>query len=242
MATTAQEVINRAIQRSALNNPDLVPTAQMLGYITTYEKAVYATAAKYNPEFFGKSGATATRGDNTGSWDLTATPGDVFAVTGLTALTTQGTPAVSVGDTINIVSFRWPDLEVPPRAYIRGQTVYGYGDELGADGVDFVESLTVYYSELPASVTTTSQSLTLPDEWVDLVIVPLGRLLALRDHRQEDVTVLDAEYNSLMATFIDHCSVYDHSATRPLIAVPAATAPRPPAGGGVQPGAPRILG
>jgi hypothetical protein len=242
MATTAQTVINRAIQRSALNNPDLVPTAQMLGYITTYEKAVYATAAKYNPEFFGTQGATATRADNTASWDLTATPGDVFAVTGLQVATIQGAPTLSVGDTINIVSFRWPELEVSPRAYIRGQTIYGYGDELGADATDFVESLTVFYSELPTSVTTTSQSLTLHDEWMDLVIVPLARLLALRDNRAEDVAILDAEYNSLMATFIDHCSVYDHSAVRPLIAVPAATAPRPPAGGGIQPGAPRILG
>jgi hypothetical protein len=74
------------------------------------------------------------------------------------------------------------------------------------------------------------------------VIVPLARILAIRDHRPEDVAHLDAEYNSLMASFIDHVSVYDHSATRPLIAVPAATGARPPAGAPIQPGAPRIMG
>lgn len=242
MATTAQQAINSAIQRSALNNPDLVPTAQMLGYISSYEKAVYAVAAKYNPEFFGEEGATATRADNVTAWDLTATPGSVFAVTALQVLTIVGSPVPIVGDMINIISFRWPELEVLPRAYIRGQKVYGYGDELGADGTDYIESLTVYYSVLPAAVTTVAQALTLSDEWMDLVIVPLARLLALRDNRPEDVQVLDGEYNSLMATFIDHCSVYDHSATRPLIAVPAATGTRPPAGAGVQPGAPRVIG
>lgn len=239
---TAQDCINRAIQRSALNNPDLVPIAQCLGYISNYERAVYATAAKYNPEFFGEQGDTATRADNTEAWDLSTTPGDVFAVTALEVATIVGTPTAAVGDKINLVSFRFPELQISPRAYVRGRKVYGYGDELGADGTDYVESLTVYYSKLPPAVTTTTATLTLDDEWGDLVIVPLARLLSLRDNRPEDVRVLDAEYNSLMATFIDHCSVYDHGATRPLIAVPAATAARPPAGAPIQQGAPRVMG
>jgi len=239
---TAQDAINRAIQRSALNNPDLVPTAQMLGYLTSYERAVYAMGAKYNPEYFGAEGDTATRADNTESWDLTTSPGDVFALTAVHVATIVGTPTPEVGDKLNLVSFRFPELQVTPRAYVRGQQLYGYGDELGADRTDFVESVTAYYSEMPAVVSTTAAVLTIPEEWADLVVVPLARLLALRDNRPGDVQVLDAEYNSLVATFIDHVSVYDHGATRPLIAVAAATGTRPPAGGGVQPGAPRVMG
>jgi len=247
MAITAQQVMNRAIQRSALNNPDLVPVAQLLGYITNFERSIYASGARYNPDYFGKSAATAVNGTvgaagGDSSWDLTATPGDVFAVSGLIIATLAGSYTThAVGDPINIVGMRWPELQVAPRAYIRGQTIYEYGTDLSDDNVDYVDTLTVFYSEMPAAVTTVSQALTLPDEWADLIIVPLARILAIRDHRPEEVPVLDQEYNSLMATFIDHVSVYDHSATRPLIAVPAATGPRPPAGGGVQPGGPRVL-
>ena len=236
---TAQDAINRAIQRSALNNPDLVPTAQMLGYLTSYERAVYAMGAKYNPEFFGAQ-ADITRTLFSESWDLSAS--NVFALTAVVCEAITGTPVPAVGDPINLVSFRFPELHISPRAYVRGQTLYSYGTELGADGADLVTGVTIYFSEMPIPVVLTTQSLTIAEEWSDLVIIPLARLLALRDNRASDVAVLDAEYNSLVATFIDHVSVYDHGATRPLIAVPAATGTRPPAGGGVQPGAPRIFG
>jgi hypothetical protein len=243
MATTALTIINQAIQRSALNNPDLVPTAQMLGYITNLERSVYAQGAKYNPDYFGAVADTATRSAFTDSWDLTATPGGVFAVSALKVQTITGSVSgVSEGDDINIIGFRWPELHVAPRAYIRGQSITGYGTDLGAADPNMVTVVEVFYSVLPAAISTVSANVTIPDEWVDLIIVPLARILAIRDHRPEDVAALDAEYNSLMASFIDHVSVYDHAATRPLIAVPAATGPRPPAGGGVQPGAPRIFG
>lgn len=242
MAITAQTVINLAIQRSALNNPDLVPTAQMLSYISNFEKAVYATGARNNPDFFGKSAATATRAAFDDTWDIGTTPGDVFALSSAVVLTIVLTPpGIIVGDSINFVGMRWPELEVAPRAYVRGGEISGVGSDLG-DATNFVESLTISYSEMPSTITTTSQALTLGEEWSDLVIVPLARVLALRDHRSEDVGVLDMEYNSLMATFIDHVSVYDHGATRPLIAVPAATGQKPPAGAPVQPGAPRLFG
>jgi len=243
MATTAQTIINQAIQRSALNNPDLVPIAQMLGYITNLERSVYAQGARYNPDFFGAVDDSGTRAAFTDSWDLTSAPGGVFAVSALKVQTIVGSVSgVAEGDIINVIGFRWPELQVSPRAYIRGQSVTGYSTDLGTADANMVSVVEVFYSVLPTGVTTTSQAVTIPDEWVDLVTVPLARILAVRDHRPEDVGALDAEYNSLMASFIDHVSVYDHSATRPLIAVPAATGPRPPAGGGVQPGGARFMG
>jgi len=240
MAITAQTVINLAIQRSALNNPDLVPTAQILSYISNYEKAVYAMGARNNPDYFGASAATATRADNNGTWDINTTPGDVFALSSAVVLTIVGTPGPVVGDSINLVGMRWPELEVSPRAYVRGGVISGVGTDLGI-AANYVESLTISYSEMPAAITTTSQALSLGEEWSDLIVLPLARVLALRDHRPEEVQLLDQEYNSLMMTFIDHVSVYDHGATRPLIAVPAATGQRPPAGAPVQPGSPRIF-
>lgn len=241
MALSVLAVINRAIQRSALNNPDLVPMAQMIGYASSYERAVYAMGAKYNPEFFGKDDVTGTRASATDSWDITTTPGDVFALTSAVVETWAGTPgSPAVGDKVQLVSFRFPDLDIPPRAYLRNGRITGYGTELGT-GANYVSVLRLYYSLMPPTVSTVSDTLTIPEEWVDLVVVPLARLLALRDARPNDVAVLDAEYNSLVATFIDHVSVYDHGATRPLIAVPAATGTRPPAGAPVEAGGPRAF-
>ena len=194
MATTALTIINQAIQRSALNNPDLVPTAQMLGYITNLERSIYAMGARYNPDFFGAVGVSATRSAFTDSWDMTATPGGVFAISALAVETITGTVSgVSEGDTVNIIGFRWPELHVAPRAYIRGQSVTGYGTDLGAADINMVTVLNVFYSTLPAGITATATNVTLPDEWVDLIIVPLARILAIRDHRPEDVQALDAE-------------------------------------------------
>lgn len=244
MALTVQQVITRAVQRSALNNPDLVPMAQMIGYCSSYERAVYAMGAKYNPEFFGKDGDTAARTDNTEAWNIATTPGDVFALTAAVIKTITGTVTIpagnlSVGDRVQLVSYRFPDLDIPPRAWLRNGKIVQIGDELGADGTNFVDDLTLFYSLMPTVVTTVSDSLTIPEEWADLVIVPLARLLALRDARVQEVQALDEEYNSLVAMFIDHVSVYDHGATRPLIAIPAATATRPPAGAPVEMGGPR---
>lgn len=240
MALTVQAVINRATQRSALNNPDLVPMAQMIGYASSYERAVYAMGAKYNPEFFGKDAATGTRASATDTWDITTTPGDVMALTGAEVAAISGTPSLSVGDKIQLVSFRFPDLDIPPRAYLRNGVITGYGTELGS-AANYVSQLQLYYSLMPPTVSTVADTMTLADEWIDLVVVPLARLLAIRDARPQDVAVLDAEYNSLVATFIDHVSVYDHGATRPLIAIPAATATRPPAGAPVEMGGPRAF-
>lgn len=242
MALTVQQVITRAVQRSALNNPDLVPMAQMIGYASSYERAVYAMGAKYNPEFFGKDGDTAARTDNTDSWDITTTPGDVFALTAAVISSITGTVGtLTAGDKVQLVSFRFPDLDIPPRAYLRNGKITQIGTELGDSGTDFVDTLTLYYSLMPPTVSTVSDTLTIPEEWADLVVVPLSRLLALRDNRPQEVQVLDAEYNSLVATFIDHVAVYDHGATRPLIAVPAATGTRPPAGAPVEVGGPRAF-
>lgn len=221
MATTAQTVIDRAVARSALNEASLVPTTQLLGYMTTAERRIYILAARLNPNYFGSQGNSATRPSATASWNLDNSPGSLVAVTKLEVAVISGTlSGVAVGDEVHLVDFRYPDIQVSPRAYLRGKDLYGVGTDLGS-GVNYVSQLVVYYSKLPPAITSTSQNISLPDEWVDLLVVPLARILALRDKREEEVQLFDQEYASLMQQFSEQCLVYEHGATRPLNAVPA---------------------
>jgi len=230
MSTTAQTVMDRAIQRSAMNNPDLVPPAQMLGYLSTNEKAAFIAAAKRNPDFFGKTATTSIRSSSTAGWDLTSSPGDVGIVSLITVAALTGTVSgVSVSQKVNMVSLRWPQLGLSPRCYIRGHTVYGYSTELGADNSNMVTQLNISYSELPASITDVGTYISLPDEWVDLLVLPLARILAIRDGRPDEAKLLEEEYQMLFALFLEQVATYDHGAVRPLQAVPAAS--RPPSGG-----------
>jgi len=224
MAYTAQDVVDLAVQRSALNDADLVPDAQLLGYITNSERRIYLLGARLNPNFFGAEGNTAVRADETEHWNLAATPGNIAAIAKLEAAALVGTPTnptVSVGDEINLVDFRYPNLQISPRAYVRGRRLYDWNNELSTNGSNYVSQVKVYYSQLPAAITTMTQSINLPDEWIDLLIVPLARILSLRDKREEEAQFFDQEYQLLIGQFQEEMLVYEYGATRALGAVPA---------------------
>lgn len=222
MATTAQIIIDRAVQRGALNNPDLVPSAQLLQYISMYERAVYLRAGRVNPDYFGTDGSTATRALFTDAWDLAATPGNVAVVTRIEVVTIVGSVSgVVAGDKINLISRRWPEVDLAPRAFVRGRKVTGFGVELGANSSNMVTVLKVFFSPLPAVVTTLSQSLTIPDEWTGLVELPLAKTLALRDRRLDEIPAIDAEYQFIFQLFEEGALAFDHSVRRPLASVPA---------------------
>jgi len=233
MTILAQDVIDAAIQRSSLNNPDLVPNAQLLTYLSSFERKAFIDAARINPDFYGQEADTAVRADNTDSWDLTVTPGNVAAVAKAeVSAITGAVSGVAVGDKVRLVSKRYPEIEVPPRAYIRGQKIFPFKDELGADGTNFVTTLSVFYSELPAKITDLSQALMLPDEWQQVVILPLARVLAMRDRRDQEAQLIEQEFQLEYQSYLNHVGIFDHGANRPLVAVPAAG----PQVGGAQQG------
>ena len=229
MATTAQQALDLAIQRSALNNPDLVPPAQAVRYIANAEKAVYLLAAKLNPEYFGKNADTSTRSAFTDSWDINATPGGIASVTRAEVKTIIGTVTndgvdIVVGDKVNLVSYRWPQLELVPRAYIRGRVLFGYKTELGAATANMLSVLDLFYADLPSGPTALGTTPSVPDEWIDLIVLPLSRNLALRDQRGGETASIDDEYKLILSMFTQAVGVYDGGAVRPIASVPVPTA------------------
>jgi hypothetical protein len=222
VTTTAQQVIDLAIQRSALNNADFVPVAQLLRWISSYERQAYLRAGRVNPDYFGKDAATAVRAAYTDSWDLSSVPGDIGVLTRVEVATIAGTVAgVALGAKVNLIGIRAPEIDVPPRAYVRGRRITSYGTELGAATINMVTSLKLYYSPIPALVTTVAQSVTLPDEWVDLIALPLAKVLAIRDRRMDEVQSIDAEYQYLSNLLDESALSFDSGVRRSFAATPA---------------------
>jgi len=234
MATTAQQVYDRAVAMSFMNDPSLTDPNQVLAYIGLYERNVYLRAARLNPEYFGVTSSSAVRVSNTDTWSLDALTPTPAAVTRVEVLTFVGTPyaGVTVGDRVGLASIRWPDLEIAPRALLRGRKIVGYKTELGADSSNYVSQLLVYHSPLPAPLSTLGQTLTVPDEWADLVTYPIARILALRDRRtDEELNFLTVDWQALQQTFDEAVLVYDYGVRRP----PVQLVPPLPIGGGGQP-------
>lgn len=226
MATTASSVIQAAVQRSAVTNPDLIPVAQALMYISKYESQLYLRAGRLNPEYFGAQGDL-TRTTATDAFDLNSLNPAAGVVTRVTVKTIAGTVSgVSVGDQINLVNFRNPLIQVLPRAYIRGRKLYGYGSDLGS-GTNYVSGVTVYYSQLPAAVTKTTDTLSLPDEFVNIVVLKLAKVFAIRDRRLDEIEALNMELQEEINLFDEAILAYEAGATRQLAAVPAIPLPPP---------------
>ena len=223
MATTIQNILDRAVERSNLNDAALLLDDEIEAYISNLERQAYLISARENPDYFGKEAVTAVRSDNTETWNLNTTPGNVAAVSNIEISTIVGSVSgLSVGDNINIISRRNPDVEIGPRVYLRDRVMFEYDSELQTDGSNYVSRLNVFYSHLPSAHTELTDTVDLPDEFDSLLYLPLARILAIRDQRPDEVTSIDEEYKVAMATFMQAVSVFDEGTMRSLQQISAA--------------------
>ena len=219
---TVQNIIDRAIERSNLNDADLIPTTELIAYVSSFEKHLFLEAARENPDYFGKEGNTAARGSSTASWDLNAQPSNIAAISRVEIGAVVGTPTgLAVGDEVSMVSIRNPLMGISPRMYVRNRIAYQYENELQTDASNYVSQLKVWYSFLPSTRTATTDVLDLPEEFTQLVVLQLARLLAVRDQRPDEVPAIDAEYIMHLGTFLQAVGVYDEATIRELDGVPA---------------------
>lgn len=214
---TVQDIIDIAVDAHELNDANLANSSVLSTIISQAERRAYIKAAKENPDFFGKDANTATRTAGQ-SWDLTATPGDVAHVTRAEVQSISGTLAgIAVGDEVNIVRIRFPDADLAPRALLRGKTISEYDGEL-TQGSNFVETLKLYYSELPPVLDETTDTVSMPDEWHALLWMPAAAYLARRDERPQEEQLLEAEYEKLFADFLEHVRTFDSVTVGPFAA------------------------
>lgn len=215
MSVTAATVRDMAIDRSNLNSVDLIDETLFLKKMSSLERRIFLLAARINPDFFEQTGTTNTRSSYTDSWDLKLSPANVASVTKIKVAAIAGNPESEVDDEVHIVGKGDELLEVDPSAYIAGKKVIGISG-LGDDDSNMVTQLTIEYSELPPMVSSTDQSLRIPDEWVDLVVTPLASFLAFKDQRLEEVQLLNVEYEQNLILFVEHIQTFDATAVKTL--------------------------
>ena len=215
MSYTAEEIRDMALERSDLNNSDLISPAEVLQYISQAERKAFVRGARFNPDYFGVEGNTAARTAHTASWNLAASPGNVVAVTRVEVQAIAGTvTGISVGDEVNLIRVTKPGIELSPRAYLRGKKIYSYGTELGAATANMVTTLKLYYSPIPSKISALTQTVTLYDEWSDLLVLPLAEKFAIHDTRLEEAQLIRQEYQDAWADFVEGVKVLDHGVHR----------------------------
>jgi hypothetical protein len=220
MTFTVQAVINRVLDRSSLNEADLLSETAMFRHLTDFQREIFMFGARENPNYFGTDLITQARSAFTDGWDLSASR--VAAVSKVEIDTIAGTPTYPVGTEVDLVDFLYQDLALPPRVYIRNKVVTGVGTDLGSADANMTTKLKVFYSPLPADLVADTDVLLLPDEWVELLVLPLARLLAIRDGgRDQEVRQLTEEMVGLVDQFIEAVQIVDHPAPKPLTALRA---------------------
>lgn len=215
MATfTADEVKLMAVERASLNDDTLIPDTQTWQWMTNFERRAYTIAAKGNPDYFGTTD-TISRAADGDDWDI-STGGigpvqriEVSAVTG-------SVDGISVGDEVNITTLDFPDVTLAPRALVRNFTIQEYNDELSTDGSNFVSDIDVYHSQIPGEITSSTQNPEIPDQWIQLLVLPLARLFAIRDQRFDESQLINQEYQQTLQLFREDVQVFDHGADKSL--------------------------
>lgn len=221
---TVQALYDVAVERSNLNDSTLIPTDEILLLMSTYEKNVFMTAARENPNYFGYEGTTSARGSSTATWSVTTSPGNVGAISAIEVAAITGTISnISVGTQVNLIDIRSPHHGLSPRVYYRNKTLYEYNSELQADSSNYVTQLKLFYSYLPSTYTAMTTTMAIPDEFASLVYIPMAMALALRDQRPDEVPPLQAELEMHWRIFLTHLGVSDEGTIRELAAIQASS-------------------
>lgn len=175
MTTTVQQLADRAKAFSTANtSASITDSAEIIARVTSIERQLYAAASQRRPDFFLASTAlTSTSGSSGRTADLSAVSPPVMRVLRVSITSTD--------ETVSQVDVLDPDGDLAPRYYAKGQTLVEVSNDWGASGT---VGLTVHYIKGPVALSTSggmSQTVSIPDEWTDCLVLPLALYLAHKD-------------------------------------------------------------
>lgn len=207
MATTVQQLVDRAIDRSVANRGTslLSSTPVVLARVQQYTSAIFQRLATMQRTYFQIDEVLTS----TASVAASARVVDLADLE-LPCLRLLKVTRVEDGEECNAVDVRNIDAEYAPRFYVSGtQLVEVYPDwDAGDPGsVD----LRVYFLrgpdvlDLDGALTQTVSDL-LPDDFTDLLDNRLGRYLSEKDFGRDpkEIAALDADYEARFASFVDY--------------------------------------
>ena len=196
MATTVLELLTSALQRSTLNDPEvLVDEPEIVDIVQRRVQELYIAAGIRYPMFFGKV-VSPISGAN-GVWTL---PADVLNLSRVED---------SNGTEIHVVSIEDMDAEIPPRLIRVGWTLRRpTGDTVPQDGAVLRLYCAPKHPDLDPSAALNAAGNTLDASWRDehddILIDDIAFHLASRDGREAEANRLAAEIEARMNTFLAH--------------------------------------
>lgn len=187
MTTTCQTVVDRAKSASPLNAALASDRAEMLSRIRADQQELFTTIA----------GLTRDRFQTTAS--LSSTTGSSGRIFNLAAVTpsVERVLKLTLGDgrEANQVDVLDPDAELSPRYFVRAQTLIEVSNDWATVAGAVTASLVYVYGMTDIDPTgALTQLVSVPDQWIDLLVLPLAMYFFQKDPGRDE-----AEYARLAA-------------------------------------------
>lgn len=191
MTTSCQTIVDRAKAFSPLNPVLASDKTEMLSRIRADQQELFTLLAGITRDRFQTTASlTSTNGASGRVFDLSALPSPVERVLKLVLVDGREANQVDILDT---------DAELSPRYFVRGQTLIEVANDWSVTGGAVTATLTYVYGMTdidPAGALT--QNVSVPDQWIDVLVLPLAMYLFSKDPGRDP-----AEHERLAALFGD---------------------------------------
>lgn len=197
MTTTCQAIVDRAKSFNTLNAPLAADPAEMLSRIRADQQALFTENAGITRDRFQTAKSLTSTGGVAGrSFDLSTITPPIERVLTLTLADGRLVSQVDVQDT---------DAELTPRYIVRGQSLIEVSNDWGTSGTVGATLVYVYGATAIDPAGNLTQLVSVPDEWSDLLVLPLAQYLFQKDPGRDPAegARLDAMLAGRQKAFLD---------------------------------------
>lgn len=212
MATTCSDIVTRAKAFNTMNAPLTNDTSEILSRIRVDQQALFTSIAGVTRDRFQTTATlTSTNGSSGRSFNLaTLTSAPVERILKVTLQDGRDLNQVDVLDT---------DAELSPRYYVQGLSLVEVSNDWGTSGS---KTATLIYCYGPTDIDPTgslTQAVTVPDQWTDLLVLPLAKYLAQKDPGRDpnEIARLQGMQNDLSQQFLSYLTTYGGIEVRRLV-------------------------
>lgn len=181
MSTTCQTIVDRARALSPLNVPLTADRAEMLGRIRADQQELFTRLAdKTRDRLQTTAGVSSTNASADRVIDLSGVTPPIERVLQLKLVD---------GREVSQVDFLDVDAELAPRYFVRGRTLVEVSNDWRSTAG--IVTGTIVYVYGPTDITPSgalSQNVSVDDQWINLLVLPLGVYLHTKDTGARDAS------------------------------------------------------
>lgn len=217
MAISCSTIVSRAQSFNTLNQGLTSDSAEMLSRIRADQQGLFTAVAGLTRDFFQTSGSLTSTGGSSGRvFDLSALdpPNERVLVATL-----------GDGRQLNVVDVDDQDAELAPRCIARGQALVEVGSDWGASGSKTLSVVYLYGMTDIDPTGSLTQEVSVPDQFIDLLVIPLAMYLAQKDPGRppEELQGLSTMLDDRQQAFVAYLTNYGGvKSTRLVVPAPIA--------------------